>query len=256
MEEYEPHIARGNVIYAGVDYEAILREAEKEADVILWDGGNNDFSFYVPDLQITVADPLRAGNEVSFYPGEVSLRTAHVVIINKIDSASPEQIQIVRENIARTNPKAIVIDAASPITVDHPEFIRGKRVLCVEDGPTLTHGMMKYGAGIVAARKFQAAQIVDPRPYISGELVQTFRTYPEIGTLLPAMGYSEVQKRDLEDTINRTDCETVIIATPIDLNRIITIEKPAVRVSYELQEIGSPNLEEVLSDFCSQQGLC
>ncbi len=256
MEEYEPHIARGNVIYAGVDYEAILREAEKEADVILWDGGNNDFSFYVPDLQITVADPLRAGNEVSFYPGEVSLRTAHVVIINKIDSASPEQIQIVRENIARTNPKAIVIDAASPITVDHPEFIRGKRVLCVEDGPTLTHGLMKYGAGIVAARKFQAAQIVDPRPYISGELVQTFRTYPEIGTLLPAMGYSEVQKRDLEDTINRTDCETVIIATPIDLNRIITIEKPAVRVSYELQEIGSPNLEEVLSDFCSQQGLC
>ncbi|GAB6277173.1 MAG: cyclic 2,3-diphosphoglycerate synthase [Rectinema sp.] len=256
MEEYEPHIARGNVIYAGVDYEAILREAEKEADVILWDGGNNDFSFYVPDLQITVADPLRAGNEVSFYPGEVSLRTAHVVIINKIDSASPEQIQIVRENIARTNPRAIVIDAASPITVDHPEFIRGKRVLCVEDGPTLTHGMMKYGAGIVAARKFQAAQIVDPSPYISGELVQTFRTYPEIGTLLPAMGYSEVQKRDLEDTINRTDCETVIIATPIDLNRIITIEKPAVRVSYELQEIGSPNLEEVLSDFCSQQGLC
>ncbi len=255
MEEYEPHIARGNVIYAGVDYEAILREAEKEADVILWDGGNNDFSFYVPDLQITVADPLRAGNEVSFYPGEVSLRVAHVVIINKIDSASPEQIQTVRENIARTNPRATVIDAASPINVDHPELIRGKRVLCVEDGPSLTHGMMKYGAGIVAARKFQAAQIVDPRPYVSGELVQTFRTYPDIGTLLPAMGYSEVQKRDLEDTINRADCDSVIIATPIDLNRIVHIKKPTVRVGYELQEIGSPNLEEVVDEFCSKMRL-
>jgi len=255
MEEYEPHIARGNVIYAGVDYEAILREAEQEADVILWDGGNNDFSFYVPDLQITVTDPLRAGNEVSFYPGEVSLRLAQVVIINKIDSASPEQVQTVRENIARTNPQAVVIDAASPIYVDHPELIRNKRVLCVEDGPTLTHGMMKYGAGIVAARKFQAAQIVDPRPYISGELTQTFKTYPDIGTLLPAMGYSEVQKRDLEETINRADCDSVIIATPIDLNRIIHIKKPTVRVGYELQEIGSPNLEEVLEDFCSRTHL-
>lgn len=252
MEEYEPHIARGNVIYAGVDYEAILREAEKEADVILWDGGNNDFSFYVPDLQITVTDPLRAGNEVSFYPGEVSLRLAQVVIINKIDSASSEQVQTVRENIARANPRAVVIDAASPIYVDHPELIRNKRVLCVEDGPTLTHGMMKYGAGIVAARKFQAAQIVDPRPYISGELIQTYRAYPDIGTLLPAMGYSEVQKRDLEETINRADCDSVIIATPIDLNRIIHIKKPTVRVGYELQEIGSPNLEEVLEDFCSR----
>jgi predicted GTPase len=255
MEEYEPHISRGNVIYAGVDYEAILREAEKEADVILWDGGNNDFSFYVPDLQITVADPLRSGNEVSFYPGEVSLRLAHVVIINKIDSASPEQIQTVRENIARINPRAIVIDAASPIYVDHPELIRNKRVLCVEDGPTLTHGMMKFGAGVVAARKFQAAQIVDPRPYVSGELAQTFKTYPEIGTLLPAMGYSEVQKRDLEETINRTECDSVIIATPIDLNRIIHIKKPTVRVGYELQEIGSPNLGEVLEDFCSRMHL-
>jgi predicted GTPase len=255
MEEYEPHIARGNVIYAGVDYEAILREAEKEADVILWDGGNNDFSFYVPDLQITVADPLRAGNEVSYYPGEVSLRLAHVVIINKIDSASPEQIQTVRENIARVNPRATVIDAASPIYVDQPELIRGKRVLCVEDGPTLTHGMMKYGAGVVAARKFQAAQIVDPRPYVSGELTQTFRTYPDIGTLLPAMGYSEVQKRDLEETINRTECDSVIIATPIDLNRIIHIKKPTVRVGYELQEIGSPNLAEVLEEFCSRMHL-
>jgi len=255
MEEYEPHIARGNVIYAGVDYKAILREAEKEADVILWDGGNNDFSFYVPDLQITVADPLRAGNEVSFYPGEVSLRVADVVIINKIDSASPEQIQIVRENIARTNPKAFVIDAASPISVDHPERIRGKRVLCVEDGPTLTHGMMKYGAGMVAARKFHAKEIIDPRPYISGELVQTFATYPEIGTLLPAMGYSEIQKKDLENTINAAECDTVVIATPIDLNRIIHIKKPTAKIEYDLQEIGSPNLEEILNDFCSHHGL-
>ncbi|OQB94540.1 MAG: hypothetical protein BWX81_02471 [Spirochaetes bacterium ADurb.Bin110] len=255
MEEYEPHIARGNVIYAGVDYEAILRQAEKEADVILWDGGNNDFSFYIPDLQITVADPLRAGNEVSFYPGEVCLRTAHVVIINKIDSSSPEQVQIVRDNIARTNPSAIVIDGASPITVDRPELIRGKRVLCVEDGPTLTHGMMKFGAGVVAARKFHASQLIDPRPFLSGGLKQTFNTYPDIGTLLPAMGYSETQKRDLEDTINRTDCETVIIATPIDLNRIIHINKPTVRVDYELQEIGLPNLDEVLEDFCIKKGL-
>jgi predicted GTPase len=243
------------VIYAGVDYEAILREAEKEADVILWDGGNNDFSFYVPDLQITVADPLRAGNEVSFYPGEVSLPVADIVIINKIYSASAEQIQIVRENITRTNPKACVIDAASPISVDHPERIRGKRVLCVEDGPTLTHGMMKYGAGIVAARKFQARDIIDPRPYITGELVQTFATYPEIGTLLPAMGYSEIQKKDLENTINSADCDTVVIATPIDLNRIIHIKKPTAKVEYELQEIGTPNLEEILNNFCSRHAL-
>ena len=255
MEEYEPHIARGNVIYSGVDYGAILAEAEKEADVILWDGGNNDFCFYVPDLQITVTDPLRAGNEVSFYPGEVNLRTAQVVIINKIDSASPEQIQTVRDNIAKVNPRAIVIDAASPISVDHPERIRGKRVLCVEDGPTLTHGMMKLGAGIVAAERFQAARIVDPRPYLRGELSQTFATYPDIGTLLPAMGYSERQIQDLEHTINATECDTVIIATPIDLTRIIHVNKPTVRVGYELQEIGSPTLEEVLDAFCASKGL-
>lgn len=255
MEEYEPHIVRGNVIYSGVDYGAILREAEKEADVILWDGGNNDFCFYVPDLQITVADPLRAGNEVSYYPGEVNLRTADVVVINKIDSASPEQIQTVRDNVTATNPKATVIDAASPISVDHSERIRGKRVLCVEDGPTLTHGMMKLGAGIVAAKRFQAALIVDPRPYLSGELVQTFATYPDIGTLLPAMGYSEHQIRDLENTINAAECDTVIIATPIDLNRIVHINKPTVRIGYELQEIGSPNLDEVLDRFCASRGL-
>lgn len=255
MEEYEPHIVRGNVIYSGVDYEAIVRQAEKEADVILWDGGNNDFSFYVPDLMVTVADPLRAGNEVSFYPGEASLRMADVVIINKIDSAGPENVQIVRENITRVNPKALVIDAASPISVDKPELIKGKRVLCVEDGPTLTHGMMKIGAGVVAARKFQAAEIVDPRPFVVGKLAETFKTYPNIGTLLPAMGYGEEQVKDLEQTINRTDCDTVLIATPIDLNRIVKINKPTVKVGYDLQEIGKPDLADVLDDFCARHKL-
>lgn len=255
MEEYEPHIVRGNVIYSGVDYEAILKEAEKEADVILWDGGNNDFSFYVPDLMITVADPLRAGNEVSFYPGEASLRMADAVIINKIDSAGPEAVQIVRENITRVNPKAIVIDAASPISVDKPQLIKGKRVLCIEDGPTLTHGMMKIGAGIVAARKFQAAEIVDPRPYVIGKLAETFRIYPNIGTLLPAMGYGDEQIADLERTIDATDCDSVIIATPIDLTRILTIHKPTVKVGYDLQEIGKPDLVDLLDAFCASRGL-
>ena len=255
MEEYEPHIVRGNVIYSGVDYEAILKEAEKEADVILWDGGNNDFSFYVPDLMITVADPLRAGNEVSFYPGEASLRMADAVIINKIDSAGPEAVQIVRENITRVNPKAIVIDAASPISVDKPQLIKGKRVLCIEDGPTLTHGMMKIGAGIVAARKFQAAEIVDPRPYVVGKLAETFRIYPNIGTLLPAMGYGDEQIADLERTIDATDCDSVIIATPIDLTRILTIHKPTVKVGYDLQEIGKPDLVDLLDAFCASRGL-
>lgn len=255
MEEYEPHIVRGNVIYAGVDYEAILREAEKEADVILWDGGNNDFPFYVSDLLITVADPHRAGNEVSFYPGEASLRMANVIVINKMDTASPENIQTVRENITRVNPNAMVIDAASPITVDKPELIKGKRVLCVEDGPTLTHGMMKIGAGVVAARKFQAAEIIDPRPYVTGKLAETFRIYPNIGTLLPAMGYGDEQIRDLEETINRTDCDSVVIATPIDLNRVVKIKKPTVKVGYDLQEIGKPDLEEVLDDFCTAHKL-
>jgi len=255
MEEYEPHVIRGNVIYSGVDYEAILRQAETEADVILWDGGNNDFPFYVPDLMVTVADPLRAGNEVSFYPGEASLRMADVVIINKIDSASPEAIQTVRENITRVNPNALVIDAASPIRVDKPELIKGKRVLCIEDGPTLTHGMMKIGAGIVAARKFQAAEIIDPRPFVVGKLAETFRLYPNIGTLLPAMGYGDEQIADLERTIENTDCDTVIIATPIDLTRIVKIRKPTVRVSYDLQEIGKPDLVDVLDRFCVEHHL-
>ncbi len=255
MEEYEPHVVRGNVIYAGVDYEAILREAEKEADVILWDGGNNDFPFYRPDLMITVADPHRAGNEVSFYPGEVTLRMADVIIINKIETASPEGIQTVRDNIGRINPQAVVIDGASPITVDHPELIKGKRVLVMEDGPTLTHGHMKIGAGTVAARKFGASELVDPRPWTVGRLKETFASYPDIGTLLPAMGYGEQQVRDLEATINATDCDTVIIATPIDLNRIVKIRHPTVKVGYDLQEIGQPDLAGVLEEFCAKFGL-
>jgi predicted GTPase len=252
MEEYEPHVVRGNVIYAGVDYEAILREAEKDpsgCDVILWDGGNNDFPFYKPDLMITVTDPHRAGHELRYYPGEVTLRLADVVIINKIDSAAPGNIQEVRESIEKVNPKAIVIDGASPIRVDDHKLIRGKRVLVVEDGPTLTHGEMKIGAGIVAARKFGAAELVDPRPFTVGRLSETFRIYPGIGTLLPAMGYGDEQLKDLETTINNTDCDCVVIATPIDLNRIIKINKPSTRVYYDLQEIGDPDLTQVLEDF-------
>ncbi len=258
MEEYEPHVVRGNVIYAGVDYEAILRAAENDpdgCDVILWDGGNNDFPFYKPDLMITVADPHRAGHELRYYPGEVTLRIADVVVINKIDSAGPEAIQIVRESIEKINPGAIVIDGASPIKVDDSSLIRGKRVLVVEDGPTLTHGEMKIGAGVVAARKFGAAALVDPRPFTVGRLSETFRLYPEIGTLLPAMGYGEIQLKDLETTINNTDCDTVIIATPIDLNRIIKIRKPTTRVYYDLQEIGKPDLSEVIDEFIKKHDL-
>lgn len=252
MEEYEPHIVRGNVIYAGVDYEAILRQAEQDprgCDVIVWDGGNNDFPFIRPDLMITVTDPHRAGHELRYYPGEVTLRLADVVVINKIDSASPEGIQTVRESIEKVNPKAVVIDGASPIRVDNPLVIRGKRVLVVEDGPTLTHGEMKIGAGVVAARKFGASGLVDPRPFTVGRLTETFRLYPGIGTLLPAMGYGDQQLKDLEATINNTDCDSVIIATPIDLNRIIKIRKPNTRVFYDLQEIGDPNLTEVIDTF-------
>jgi predicted GTPase len=252
MEEYEPHVVRGNVIYAGVDYEAILREAEKDpsgCDVILWDGGNNDFPFYKPDLMITVTDPHRAGHELRYYPGEVTLRMADVVVINKIDTSAPGAIQEVRESIEKVNPGAIVIDGASPIRVDNPELIRGKKVLVVEDGPTLTHGEMKIGAGVVAARKFGAAELVDPRPFTVGKLSETFRIYPGIGTLLPAMGYGEEQLRDLETTINKTECDSVLVATPIDLNRIIKIKKPSTRVYYDLQEIGDPDLGQVLDDF-------
>jgi predicted GTPase len=252
MEEYEPHVVRGNVIYAGVDYEAILRAAEKDpkgCDVILWDGGNNDFPFYKPDLMVTVADPHRPGAEVNYFPGEVNLRIADVVVLNKIDSAYPENITMVRKNISKVNPKAIVVDAASPIRVDDPSLIRGKKVLVIEDGPTLTHGEMKIGAGIVAAEKYGAAELVDPRPYVVGKLAETFRIYPNIGTLLPAMGYGDQQVKDLEATINRTKCDSVIIATPIDLNRLVKIKKPNTRVYYDLQEIGSPDLDGILADF-------
>src|SRR6056297_1573804 len=258
MEEYEPHIVRGNVIYAGVDYEAILREAENDpdgCDVILWDGGNNDFPFYQADLNITVADPHRAGHELNYFPGEVNLRLADVVVINKIDSSSPQDIQTVRENIAKVNPNATVIDGASPIHVDDPSVIKGKRVLVVEDGPTLTHGEMKIGAGTVAAQKFGCAELVDPRPYTVGKLAETFEIYPHIGTLLPAMGYSDQQLKDLETTINSTDCDSVVIGTPIDLNRIIDIKKPNARVYYDLQEIGEPNLDGVLSEFIQEHNL-
>jgi len=258
MEEYEPHVVRGNVIYAGVDYEAILRAAEKDpsgCDVILWDGGNNDFPFYNPDLMITVTDPHRAGHELRYYPGEVTLRIADVVVINKMDSAAPEDIQTVRESIELVAPRAIVIDGASPIKVDDPSIIKGKRVLVVEDGPTLTHGEMKLGAGIIAARKYGAAELVDPRPFTVGKLSETFEKYPNIGTLLPAMGYGDQQLKDLETTINNTDCDSVVIGTPIDLNRIIKIKKPNTRVYYDLQEIGNPNLEEVINDFIEKHNL-
>jgi predicted GTPase len=258
MEEYEPHVVRGNVIYAGVDYEAIVRAAEQDpdgCDVILWDGGNNDFPFYKPDLTITVADPHRPGHELSYYPGEVNMRIADAIVINKMDSASPEGIQTVRESIAKVNPNAIVIDGASPIKVDDPAIIRGKRVLVVEDGPTLTHGEMKLGAGIIAAQKFGAAELVDARPFAVGKLAETYEIYPNIGTLLPAMGYSAEQLKDLETTINNSDCDSVIIGTPIDLNRIVKINKPNTRVYYDLQEIGIPNLDGVLTDFCKKHNL-
>ncbi len=251
MEEYEPHIAMGSIIYSGVDYEAIVREAEKEADIIIWDGGNNDTPFYTSDkeLKILVADPHRAGNEMTYYPGETNLHLADVVVINKIDTAESDDVLIVRDNIREQNPNAVVVDAASPITVDHPELIKGKVVLVVEDGPTLTHGEMTYGAGIIAAEKFGAEDLVDPRPWAVGEIAATFEKYPEIGDLLPAMGYGDQQIKDLETTINDTICDLVIIGTPIDLRRIIKIKHPAVQVGYELQEIGRPTLKELIIDF-------
>ncbi|MGA9350125.1 MAG: cyclic 2,3-diphosphoglycerate synthase [Anaerolineae bacterium] len=246
-EEYEPHLDRGMIVYAGVDYEKILREAEQEAEVILWDGGNNDLPFYKPDLHIVVTDPHRAGHELAYHPGEANLRLADVVVINKIDTADLEYVTTVRENVRATNPEAIIIEAASPIFVEDSEGIRGRRVLVVEDGPTLTHGEMAYGAGIVAAKRFGAAEIVDPRPYAVGSIVETFEKYPQTGPLLPAMGYSEKQIEELETTINNTPCDLVIVATPIDLGRLIEVNKPVIRVRYELQEIGQPTLKDVLS---------
>ena len=258
MEEYEPHIVRGNVIYAGVDYEDILRAAEKDpsgCDVIVWDGGNNDFPFYVPDLNVTVVDPLRPGHELRYYPGEITLRLANVVVINKIDSADYASVVTVRKNIAAVNPNAVVVDAASILDMDDPSVVKGKMVLAVEDGPTLTHGEMKIGAAVVAAQKFGAVGFVDPRPYTVGRLIETFETYPDIGTVLPAMGYGEQQLMDLEATINNTECDAVVIGTPIDLSRLIKINKPSTRVNYNLQGIGWPNLEGVLEDFVSKHKL-
>lgn len=249
IEEYEPHIAMNSVIYSGVDYEAILKEAEKEADIIVWDGGNNDMPFYKPDISIVVADPLRPGDEIGYYPGEVNLRMADIVVLNKIDSAYPDDIEFVLNNIREYNPKAQIILAASAIMVDKPELIRDKEVLVVEDGPTLTHGEMQYGAGVVAAKRFGALDLVDPRPYIVGKIIDTFETYPDIGTLLPAMGYGKEQMKDLEKTINNTECDSVVIGTPINLARFIKINKPYTRVYYELAEIGSPNLRELLGNY-------
>ncbi len=245
-EEYEPHIDRGIIVYAGVDYEAILRQAELEADVILWDGGNNDLPFYKPDLHIVVADPHRAGHELTYWPGAANFRMADVIIINKVDTADLGPITAVRNSAAAVNPGAMIIEAASPIFVDDPVAIRGKRVLVIEDGPTLTHGEMKYGAGIVAAQRFGAAEIIDPRPYTVGTITETFEKYPDIGTLLPAMGYGGEQIRDLEETIRRVPCDLVLSATPIDLTRVANIYHPFQRVSYELQIIGQPTLEEIL----------
>ncbi|MCX8161038.1 MAG: cyclic 2,3-diphosphoglycerate synthase [Candidatus Saccharicenans sp.] len=248
-EEYEPHIDNGIVVYAGVDYGAILKQAEKEADVILWDGGNNDFSFYKSDLEIVVVDPHRAGHELSYHPGETNFRRADVYVVNKIDTADPEKVQLVLNNIKRINPGARVIKANSPIFVEDGSRITGKKVLVIEDGPTLTHGGMRYGAGIVAAQKYQAAEIIDPRPFAVGSIKKTFEKYNHLDKVLPAMGYGEKQMKELAATINRIDCDLVVSATPIDLNRVIRVNKPMLRVRYELEEIGTPNLKTVLKDF-------
>lgn len=248
-EEYEPHIENGNVVYAGVDYQKILEEAEKEADVIIWDGGNNDLPFIMPDLFIVVVDPLRPRHELSYHPGETNLRMADVVVINKVDSASLANIERVRKNVQEVNPKAIVVEAASPLTIYGKEEIRGKRVLVVEDGPTLTHGGMSFGAGVVVAQKRGARELVDPRDEVKGSLKEVYEQYPQIGPLLPAVGYSKEQLRELEEVINSVEADLVVIATPIDLGRVLTLNKPAVRVRYELQEIGKPNLDEIISLF-------
>lgn len=247
-EEYEPLIDNGIVVYAGVDYEHILREAEKEADVIVWDGGNNDMSFYAADLYIVVADPHRPGHEMLYHPGEANVRRADVVIINKVQTADRQDILRVKDNVSKMNPRAIIIEAASPISVDDPSLIKGKRVLVVEDGPTLTHGEMTYGAGTIAAEDFGAAEIVDPRPFAVGSISAIFAKYKHLKNLLPAMGYSREQTQELEETIRRIDCDTVIAGTPVDLRRVIKVDKPIVRVHYELDEIGHPSLDELITE--------
>jgi predicted GTPase len=248
-EEYEPHIDNGIVVYAGVDYEKILSEAEEEADVIVWDGGNNDMSFYKPDLSIVVADPHRAGHELAYHPGETNLRMADVIIINKVDTADPQKVKLVKENIKMANPNAMVLEAASPITADEPEAVRGKRALVIEDGPTITHGNMPYGAGVIFAQKFGAGAIVDPRPYAVGSIKEAYEKYRHLGAVLPALGYSGKQVAELKETIDRTPCDVVVIGTPIDLRRVITIKQPTVRVKYELKVLGPVSLEHVLDEF-------
>ena len=248
-EEYEPHLERGNIVYAGVDYGKILEQAEEEADVILWDGGNNDMPFYKPDLLIVVADPHRPYHEITYHPGETNLRMADVIVINKVETAYPEDIETVRENARASNPDAIILEAASPIFVENSEQIKGKRVLVVEDGPTLTHGEMSYGAGVVAAEKYGARELVDPRPYAVGSIKSTYEKYQQIGALLPAMGYSKEQLQELEETINKTPADLVVVATPINLGKILNLNKPYVRVKYELQEIGRPTLQDIIEKF-------
>ena len=253
-EEYEPHIDNGIIVYAGVDYEKILREAEKEADVIVWDGGNNDIPFYKPDLHIVVADPHRAGHELAYHPGETNLRMANVVIINKVDTADPQKVKQVKENIRSINPNATVAEAASPITADKPELIKGKRALVIEDGPTMTHGNMPYGAATIAAERLGASEIVDPKPYAVGSIKETYKKYAHLGAILPALGYGEKQVAELKKTIELTPCDVVVTGTPIDLRRVMTISKPTVRVSYELKVLGPASLEQILGEFLTRSG--
>jgi len=251
-EEYEPHLREGTVVYAGVDYEKILRHAEKEADIILWDGGNNDTPFYVSDLEIVVADPHRAGHELSYFPGEVNFRRADVIVINKVNTASDTAVMTVTQNARMHNPKAKIFEAASRVSVATPEIITRRRVLVVEDGPTLTHGEMSYGAGVVAARQFGAAELVDPRPYAVGSIRSTFEKFPQLTNLLPAMGYSAMQRHELEETINKVPCDLVLVATPIDLARVIKLSKPCLRVSYEVEELTRPGLTDLLAQFARE----
>jgi predicted GTPase len=253
-EEYEPHIDNGIIVYAGVDYEKILHEAEKEADIIVWDGGNNDIPFYKPDLHIVVADPHRAGHELTYHPGEANLRMANVVIINKVDTAEPENVKKVKENVKNVNPNAILLEAASPVTADNPELIKGKRALVIEDGPTLTHGNMPYGAATIMAKKSGASEIVDPRPYAVGSIMEAYKKYTHLGPILPALGYGEKQISELKETIDRTPCDVVVIGTPIDLRRVMTLNKPTVRVKYELQVLGPTTLEQILEEFLKKGG--
>ncbi|MCK4454862.1 MAG: GTPase, partial [Thermoplasmata archaeon] len=248
-EEYEPHIDRGIVVFAGVDYEKILREAEKEAEIIVWDGGNNDTPFYKPKLHIVLTDPHRAGDEVGYHPGEANVLMADVIIVNKVETAKPDDVERVKQNVRRLNPDAVLIEAASPIMVRDTEPIHKKRVLVIEDGPTVTHGDMEYGAGTIAARRFGASEMVDPRPHAVGSIKETLKKYPHLGNLLPAMGYTDQQIKELEETINAVDCDVVVSGTPIDLRRILSVDKPVVRVRYELLEIGRPNLDDILDDF-------